>query len=103
MNRLAAGEILPPFAFSGALSRRLVSRRDHSIGIPPPTGECRQFFLSFAIPMIAVDKVMKIMFKVYFQYFSFDNYFSPIQEAMVSPMTFFCVSSETPAFFSFIS
>ena len=87
------------FCVLRGLSRRLAEKwRD-----TPPTGEYRQFFLSFAVPMIAVDKVMKIMFKVYFQYFSFDNYFSPIQEAMVSPMTFFCVSSETPAFFSFIS
>ena len=31
------------------------------------------------------------------------TYFNPIQDATVSPMTFFRVSSETPAFFNFIS
>ena len=32
-----------------------------------------------------------------------ENHFSPIQDATVSPMTSFCVFSETPAFLSFIS
>ena len=31
------------------------------------------------------------------------NYSNPIQDATVSPMTNFCVFSETPAFLSFIS
>ena len=37
------------------LSRRLVGRRNHSIGIPPPTGECRHVCFTRNSPGISRD------------------------------------------------